>query len=171
MGGRHGCSQRDGRGILEFCSSMPCVIWVTVGFRVQILYITALKWTVARSWTSSERAGGMASFLSFHHSKIVSPPLQLSCAGCIQRQDDDRDRHSRIRPSWLEPQSTHRLAMATAKQAPEWQWPLSGVYSVMRIKSAQAGEGGSARLPRFTISTITYKVVVYGALRYSATLQ
>jgi hypothetical protein len=31
----------------------------------------------------------------------------------------------------------------------------------MMVKVALAGEGGSARLPPFTISTITYKVAVY----------
>ncbi len=41
----------------------------------------------------------------------------------------------------------------------EWQWSLSGVYSIMKEKSAQPGTG--ARLPPFTISTIPYKVVVY----------
>jgi hypothetical protein len=27
---------------------------------------------------------------------------------------------------------------------PEWQWPLSGIHSIMMIKSAQSGEGGGA---------------------------
>jgi hypothetical protein len=40
----------------------------------------------------------------------------------------------------------------------EWQWPLSGVHSIIMEKLAQAGEegGGGARPPPFTISTITY---------------
>jgi hypothetical protein len=44
---------------------------------------------------------------------------------------------------------------------PERQWPLSGVHSIMMEKLVQPGEGGGARPPPFTISTITHKVVVY----------
>ncbi len=44
----------------------------------------------------------------------------------------------------------------------EWQWPLSGVHSIMMIKSAQSGEG--AGCTPFSLSTITSKVVV---LRFS----
>jgi hypothetical protein len=43
----------------------------------------------------------------------------------------------------------------------ELQRPLSGVHSIMMEKLAQAGEGGGARPPPFTIFTITYKVAVY----------
>ncbi len=43
----------------------------------------------------------------------------------------------------------------------EWQWPLSGVQSIMRVKSAQAGEGGGNTLTPFPISTITYKIIVF----------
>jgi hypothetical protein len=45
----------------------------------------------------------------------------------------------------------------------DWQWPLSGVYSIMMVNSAQAGEGGvhGAWFPLFTPSTITSKVLVY----------
>jgi hypothetical protein len=39
----------------------------------------------------------------------------------------------------------------------EWQWPFSGVHSIMMEKSAQSGEGATP----FTINTITYKAVVY----------
>jgi hypothetical protein len=35
----------------------------------------------------------------------------------------------------------------------------------MMEKLAQAGEGGGARPPPFTILTITYKVAVYGTVR------
>jgi len=46
----------------------------------------------------------------------------------------------------------------------EWQWPLSGIHSMME-KSAQAGEGGGCTPIPFhysiSTSTITYKVVVY----------
>ncbi len=39
-----------------------------------------------------------------------------------------------------------------------------GLHFIMRAKSAQAGEGGGARPhPPFTISTFTFKVVVYYA--------
>ncbi len=31
----------------------------------------------------------------------------------------------------------------------EWQWPLSGIHSIMIEKLAQAGEGGGARPPPF----------------------
>ncbi len=42
----------------------------------------------------------------------------------------------------------------------EWQWPLSGVHSIMMEKSAQPGEDGVCTpvVPPFTLSTITYKV-------------
>jgi hypothetical protein len=44
----------------------------------------------------------------------------------------------------------------------EWQWPLSGVHSIMIVKSAQpVVRVGGAPLPPFTLSTITSKVVVY----------
>ncbi len=47
------------------------------------------------------------------------------------------------------------------------QRSLCGVHSIMVEKLAQACEcgGGGARLPPFTISTITYKVVVYRTLQ------
>ena len=34
----------------------------------------------------------------------------------------------------------------------EWQWPLSGVHSIMMVKSAHPGEGGGARPPPFSLS-------------------
>jgi hypothetical protein len=40
----------------------------------------------------------------------------------------------------------------------EWHWPLSGVLYIMMEKSVLARDGGG---PPFTISTITYKIVVY----------
>jgi hypothetical protein len=43
----------------------------------------------------------------------------------------------------------------------EWQLPLSSVHSIMMEKLSQPGEGGGCSPPPFTISTITYKVVVY----------
>jgi hypothetical protein len=42
----------------------------------------------------------------------------------------------------------------------EWQRPLSGVHSIMMVKSAQPGEGGGCTPSPFTPSTITSKVVV-----------
>ncbi len=43
----------------------------------------------------------------------------------------------------------------------EWQLPLSGVHSIIMEKLSQPGEGGGCSPPPFTISNITYKVVVY----------
>ncbi len=46
----------------------------------------------------------------------------------------------------------------------EWQWPLSGVHSILMEKSAQPGEGGGARpspTPFHYIYFYVYKVVVY----------
>jgi hypothetical protein len=40
----------------------------------------------------------------------------------------------------------------------------------MREKSAQPGEGGDARPPPFTISILTYKVVVYAPAERADTL-
>jgi hypothetical protein len=48
----------------------------------------------------------------------------------------------------------------------EWQWPLFGVHSIMMEKSAQPG----ARPPPFTISTITYKIVVHAPAKRADTL-
>ncbi len=57
------------------------------------------------------------------------------------------------------PQSTHRVATATFLR-----------FSTMREKLAQPGEGGDARPPPFTISILTYKVVVYAAAERADTL-
>ncbi len=46
----------------------------------------------------------------------------------------------------------------------------SGVNSVMMEKSAKHGGVGDARPPPFTISTITYKVVVYALAERADTL-
>jgi hypothetical protein len=43
----------------------------------------------------------------------------------------------------------------------EWQWPLSGVHSIMMVKSAQPGENRECSPSFFTLSTISSKVVVY----------
>ncbi len=40
----------------------------------------------------------------------------------------------------------------------------------MRVKLAQAGEGGGARTPPFTAFTITYKVAVYASAEWAETL-
>jgi hypothetical protein len=58
-----------------------------------------------------------------------------------------------------------RASAESPTEHTEWQRPFSGVHSIMMEKLAQAGEGGGARPPPFTIpvyhDTITYKVVVY----------
>jgi hypothetical protein len=38
---------------------------------------------------------------------------------------------------------------------------LSGLYSIIMVKLAQPVEGGSARPPPITLSTITSKVAMY----------
>ncbi len=48
--------------------------------------------------------------------------------------------------------------------------PLSGVHSIMMEKFSQGGEGGDARPPPVTISTIKYKVVVYTTAERAGTL-
>jgi hypothetical protein len=53
----------------------------------------------------------------------------------------------------------------------EWQLPVSGVHSIIRVeKLAQPGEGGGARPPPFTLVTITYKVAVYAPAERADTL-
>ncbi len=53
----------------------------------------------------------------------------------------------------------------------EWQLPLSSIHSIMMEKFAQPGEGGDVRRAPFTISTITYKVVVYAPAERAGTLR
>jgi hypothetical protein len=59
---------------------------------------------------------------------------------------------------------------ATGTEYKEEQQSLSGVHSIMRVKLAQAGEGGVARLSPFTTFTITSEVAVsfprFGSGRY-----
>ncbi len=52
----------------------------------------------------------------------------------------------------------------------KWQWPFSGVHSIVMVKSAQHDEGGGARPPPFTLSTIMSKVVVYTPAEMADTL-
>jgi hypothetical protein len=52
----------------------------------------------------------------------------------------------------------------------EWQLPLSSVHSIMMENLAQPGEGGGARTPPFTKSTVMYKVVVYAQAERTDTL-
>ncbi len=53
----------------------------------------------------------------------------------------------------------------------EWQWPLSGVHSILMEKLAQPGDSvGDKRPPLFTLSTITCKVVVYAPAERADTL-
>jgi hypothetical protein len=42
----------------------------------------------------------------------------------------------------------------------EWQWPISGVHSIMMEKSALAGEGEGCTPNHLHYFTITYKVAV-----------
>jgi hypothetical protein len=53
------------------------------------------------------------------------------------------------------------LCLPTEERVVDWQWPLYGVHSITVVNSAQPGEGGGVRPPRFTLSTITSKVVAY----------
>ncbi len=53
----------------------------------------------------------------------------------------------------------------------EWKLLLSGVHSIMMVKSAQpVVRVGGARPPPFTLSTITSKVVVYAPTQRADTL-
>ncbi len=52
----------------------------------------------------------------------------------------------------------------------EWQWPLSSVHSIMRVKSAHLEREGDASTPPFTISFISYKAVVYSPTEWAGTL-
>ncbi len=53
----------------------------------------------------------------------------------------------------------------------EWQWPLSGVYSISDGKiSPGLVKVGGARPPPFTVSTIMSKVVVYAPAQRAETL-
>ncbi len=62
-----------------------------------------------------------------------------------------RWRHS---PSWWPSPAGHWTAKTTEERIQiNWQWPLSGVQSIMMINSAQPGEGGPC-----TLSTITRKL-------------
>jgi hypothetical protein len=42
--------------------------------------------------------------------------------------------------------------MDRATEHTEWQWPLSGVYSIMMVKSAQPDEGGGGAQPAHPLS-------------------
>jgi hypothetical protein len=74
----------------------------------------------------------------------------------------------------------HRVAMATTEYTQsgnghhrvhtEWQWPLSGLHSIMMEKSAQPVEGGGCTPTPFTLSTITNKVVMYAPAEKADTL-
>jgi len=51
----------------------------------------------------------------------------------------------------------------------ELQPLLSGVHSVMRVKSVLAGEGGGARPPPLITFTLTSKVAVYAPAEWADT--
>ncbi len=54
------------------------------------------------------------------------------------------------------------MEVAENTESTEWQWPVSGVHSIMMVKSAPClVKVGDARPPPFTLSTITSKVVVH----------
>jgi hypothetical protein len=52
----------------------------------------------------------------------------------------------------------------------ELQWLLSSVHSSMRVKLAQAGEGGGCTPTPFITFTITSKVAVYALAEWADTL-
>ncbi len=41
----------------------------------------------------------------------------------------------------------------------DWQWPLSGVHSIMMVYSTEPGEGGGARPPPFNLPSPSTRVV------------
>jgi hypothetical protein len=51
----------------------------------------------------------------------------------------------------------------------DWQWQLSGVYSIMMVNAAQPVEGG-AHPPPFTLSAITNTAVMYASAERADTL-
>jgi hypothetical protein len=63
-----------------------------------------------------------------------------------------------------------RKVRVIAPEYTEWQWPLSGVHSIMMVKSALAGvvRVGGARPPPFLPSRA--KVVVYAQAERADTL-
>jgi hypothetical protein len=65
--------------------------------------------------------------------------------------------------NWMEwnPWQDVLAGLATEYLHTEWQWPLSDVHSIMMVNQPSLVRGGGARLPPFTLFTITYKVVVY----------
>ncbi len=62
--------------------------------------------------------------------------------------------------------------MDTTTEYTEQQRLLSGIHSIMRVKLAQAGEGGGAGAgpPPFISFTITSKVAVYAPAEWADTL-
>ncbi len=55
----------------------------------------------------------------------------------------------------------------------DWQWPISGVHSILTEKTALAGEGRGVHRARplpFTLFNITYKVAVYAPAERADTL-
>jgi hypothetical protein len=68
------------------------------------------------------------------------------------------------------PAKGHLFMSFTLRVHTEWQPPLFGIHSLMMEKLAQAGEGGSARPPPYTIVTITYKVSVCAPAEWAETL-
>jgi hypothetical protein len=72
---------------------------------------------------------------------------KAKCLSCVDVRTSMSPAKSPKSEFWEE--QNHRLH--------RWQWPLSGVLSIMMVKSAQPG----ARPTPYTLSTIMSKVVVY----------
>ncbi len=77
--------------------------------------------------------------VEIRHRQYRGTPLPVSDNSCLHRG--------------------HRVAMAT----------FHGVHSIIVENSAQPVEGGGARLPPFTLSTITYKAEVYASANRAET--
>jgi hypothetical protein len=60
--------------------------------------------------------------------------------------------------------------MVVSTEYTEYQLLISGVHSIMRVKSAQAGKGGGCTPTPFITFTITSKVAVYAPAEWADTL-
>jgi hypothetical protein len=61
----------------------------------------------------------------------------------------------------LTPQSTLLFTSTDEGVQIDWQWPLTGVHSIMMVNSSQPGESGGCIPSPFTLSTILSEAVVY----------
>jgi hypothetical protein len=71
---------------------------------------------------------------------------------------------------WCDRSTRGSLAGPHHRVHREWQWPLSGLHSIVMVKSAQLGAGGGARTPPFTLTTITSTIVVYAPAERADTI-